>query len=249
MDVCVFLLTISAGVCLGALLHRYAAYKIVLGPEPEEEDEEALKRFYAAQRFSFRKYLEFGEKRSTTERIFFVLLSAALWGIYLYIYKLDWQTPLYGFTASILLAQSLVDSEIQELPPELNLLIAILGVVRLLTDLKHWSEYLIGAVAVSGLFLLIGLIKYRGQGAMGGGDVKLMAALGLLLGWKNILLVMILGCLLGAVIHLGMMIILKKGRVLAFGPYLSAGAIITMICGQKIIDWYIGFLTSAMRHQ
>ncbi len=154
---------------------------------------------------------------------------------------------LYAFTASVLLAQSLVDWEIQELPPELNLLIGVLGVVRLLTDLQHWTEYLIGAVAVSGLFLLIGLIKYRGQEAMGGGDVKLMAALGLLLGWKNIILVMMLGCILGSVIHLGMMVIMKKGRQLAFGPYLSIGAMITMICGQSIIDWYIGILTASMR--
>ena len=232
---------------MGALLHRYAAYKIVLGPEPEEEDEEALKAAYAARRFSLREYLEFGEKRPVSERLVFILISAALWGIYLYIYKMDWRSPLYGLTASILLAQSLVDYEIQELPPELNLSIGVLGLVHLVTDLQHWAEYLIGAVLVSGLFLLIGLIKYRGQETMGGGDVKLMAALGLLLGWKSILLVMGLGCVLGAVIHLVMMAVFKKGRQLAFGPYLSAGAVITMICGNRIIAWYIGVLTASMK--
>ena len=240
-------MTICAGVCLGALLHRYAAYRIVLGPEPEEEDEKALKAAYAERRFSFRKYLEFGERRSNAERSLFVLLSVLLWGIYLYKYKLDWRFPLYGFTASILLAQSLVDREIQELPEELNILIGILGLLHLMTDLGNWSEYLIGAVLVSGLFLLIGLVKYRGQETMGGGDVKLMAALGLLLGWKSILVVMILGCFLGATIHLVLMAVLKKGRQLAFGPYLSAGALITMLCGQKIIDWYIGILTASMK--
>ena len=242
-----FLLTICVGVCLGALMHRYAAYKIGLGPEPEEEDDEALKKSYAARRFSFQRYLEYGEMRSASERFVFVLFSTVLWGIYLYIYKMDWCFPLYAFTGSVLLAQSLVDYEIQELPPELNYTIAFMGVVRLLTDLQHWKDYVIGAVLVSGFFLLIGLIRYSGQEAMGGGDVKLMAALGLLLGWKSILLVMILGCLLGAVIHLILMLILKKSRVLAFGPYLSAGAIITMICGQKIIDWYIGILTASMK--
>ncbi|MBO6297254.1 MAG: prepilin peptidase [Lachnospiraceae bacterium] len=242
-----FLLTICTGVCLGALLHRYAAYKIVLGPEPEEEDEEALKKFYAARRFSFGKYLEYGQKRSAGERLVFVIFSTALWGIYLYIYNMDWRFPLYAFTGSVLLAQSLVDYEIQELPPELNCVIAFLGAIRLLTDFQHWKDYLLGAVLVSGLFFLIGLIRYRGQEAMGGGDIKLMAALGLLLGWKNILLVMVLGCILGAVIHLTLMLTLKKSRVLAFGPYLSAGAIITMICGQKIMDWYIGILTASMK--
>ena len=201
---------------MGALLHRYAAYKIVLGPEPEEEEEEALKAAYAARRFSFRKYLEYGGKRSFSERLVFVLLSGVLWGIYLYIYNTDW-------------------CYLQELPPELNAAIAVLGLAHLLTDVQHWAEYLIGAVLVSGFFLLIGLIKYRGQATMGGGDVKLMAALGLLLGWKNILLVMVLGCFLGAVIHLVLMAVFKKGRQLAFGPYLSAGAVITMICGRQIL--------------
>ncbi|MBR6851353.1 MAG: prepilin peptidase, partial [Lachnospiraceae bacterium] len=75
----------------------------------------------------------------------------------------------------------------------------------------------------------------------------LMAALGLLLGWKNILLVMVLGCFLGAVIHLVLMAVFKKGRQLAFGPYLSAGAVITMICGRQILEWYIGILTASMK--
>ena len=232
---------------MGSILHRYAAYKIALGPEPEEDDEEALKAAYDARRFSFRKYLEYSEKRSIREHFFFVCLSAALWGIFLYIYKMDWRSPLYGFTGTILLAQSLVDKEIQELPEELNILIGVLGVLHLFTDQSNWPDYLIGAVLVSGFFLLIGLIKYHAQETMGGGDVKLMAALGLLLGWKSILLVMVLGCFLGAAIHLVLMAVLKKGRQLAFGPYLSAGAIITMICGQRIIDWYIGMLTASMR--
>ena len=240
-------MTICAGVCLGRILHRYAAYKIVLGPEPEEEDEEALKAAYAARRFSFRRYLEYGEGRSATERFFFVCFSIVLWGIYLYIYKISWNFLLYSFTATILLAQSLVDQEIQELPEELNILIGCLGLLHLLTDLSRWKEYLIGAVLVSGFFLLVGMVKYRGQETMGGGDVKLMAALGLLLGWKNILLVMMLGCLLGAAIHLTLMAVLKKGRQLAFGPYLSLGAVITMICGERIIDWYVGILTASMR--
>ncbi|MCR5129140.1 MAG: A24 family peptidase [Lachnospiraceae bacterium] len=241
------MVTICVGVCLGDLLHRYAAYKIALGPEPEEEDEEALKKAYAARRFSFRKYMGSSGTRAVLERFIFILLSAALWGLYLQIFKLNVVFLLYAFTATVLLAQSLVDWEIQELPPELNLLIGIAGLAHLMTDLSHWPEYLIGAVSVSGLFLLIGLIKYRGQEAMGGGDMKLMAALGLLLGWKNALLILLLGCLLGSVIHLLLMAVLKKGRVLAFGPYLSAGAIITMICGQRIIDWYISLLTASMR--
>ncbi|MBR1471528.1 MAG: prepilin peptidase [Lachnospiraceae bacterium] len=240
-------MTICAGVCFGALAHRYAAYKIALGPEPEEEDEKAMQAAYAARRFSWQKFLSYGESRRRAERYFFAVCSAGIWGIFLKIFGLDWTFPLYALTVSILMALSLVDTEIQELPPELNLLTGILGALHLMTDIGNWAEYLIGAVLVSGMLFLIGLLRFRGQEAMGGGDVKLMAALGLLLGWKKILLVLVIGCILGTAIHLTLMLFAKKSNRLAFGPYLAMGALVTMCFGQQIIDWYIGFLTAAIR--
>ena len=107
----------------------------------------------------------------------------------------------------------------------------------MITDLGHWYDYVIGFFAVS-LFLLILYIATKGRG-IGGGDIKLMAAAGLLLGWKLIILSLGLGCLLGSVIHLILMKVQNKDRVLAFGPYLSLGIYISMIYGEQIIDWYI----------
>ena len=104
-------------------------------------------------------------------------------------------------------------------------------------DIEHWYTYLIGAVVVSGLFLLIGLFS-QGR-AMGGGDVKLMAALGLLLGWQKILLVLLLGAVFGTLVHGIRMLIFKDGHALAFGPYLAAGAAVAMLYGDKIIALYL----------
>ncbi len=101
-----------------------------------------------------------------------------------------------------------------------------------------WYEYVIGFFAVSVPLLLIYIFS-KGRG-IGGGDVKLMAAAGLVLGWKLILLALIAGCLYGSVIHIIRMKVSKEGRVLAMGPYLSAGILTAMWFGGPILEWYAG---------
>lgn len=148
--------------------------------------------------------------------------------------------------ASALLSLSVVDGFTYEIPPQINLFIVGIGVLRLFFDRNRWYEYLIGAVCVSGLFLLIALAT-KGKG-MGGGDIKLMAALGFFLGWKKIVLVMVFGCILGAIIHSVIMAVSKKERMLAFGPYLSAAGIIIMIWGDRLIELYVKWvLPSSMQ--
>lgn len=104
-------------------------------------------------------------------------------------------------------------------------------------DMSHWYMYVIGAFTVSGVFFIMALAT-KGKG-MGGGDIKLMAATGLLLGWQKILFVMVIGAILGIIIHSVAMALLKKKSMLAFGPYLSMGVYIMMIYGDVIVNWYV----------
>ncbi len=164
-------------------------------------------------------------------------LNGILYGIIVLINGFNAVSILYCLATSALLALSIIDWRTFEIPIGFNIFIGILGVIRMLTDLGHWYDYVIGFFAVS-LFLLILYIATKGRG-IGGGDIKLMAAAGLLLGWKLIILSLGLGCLLGSVIHLILMKVQNKDRVLAFGPYLSLGIYISMIYGEQIIDWYI----------
>ena len=157
-----------------------------------------------------------------------------------------WMFSVHGFTAtsilfcictSVLIVLSVIDWRTYEIPVGCNILIGMLGIVRVILDLAHWYDYVIGFFIVSGLFYIIVLVS-KGT-AMGGGDVRLMAAAGLLLGWKAIFLSLMIGSVAGSVIHLTLMKVQGRDRVLAFGPYLALGIFVSMLYGEQIIAWYL----------
>ena len=147
------------------------------------------------------------------------------------------KTVLYCALFSLLMVIAVIDWRTFEIPNGLNLAIFILGVIRLATDLSNLKLYLIGMICVSLFFLIIWFVT--GGAGIGMGDVKLMGAAGLLIGWKNIVLGMFVGCVIGAVIHI---IRMKRGagRRLAFGPYLATGIWLAALFGSEAIAWYIG---------
>ncbi len=148
---------------------------------------------------------------------------------------------LYMIASSVLIVISGIDIKIFEIPYTANGILTALGLVALFMDLEHWQLYIIGMCSVGGLLFLIQLVS--GGRAMGGGDVFLMAAAGLLLGWKNIILAFVLGCIIGSIIHITIMKIKKEtDNMLPFGPYLSAGIFLSMLFGDSIINWYLSTL-------
>lgn len=153
---------------------------------------------------------------------------------------LNLSSILYSICFSMLVAISVIDWRTYEIPVGLNITILTLGIIQCILDYRNWSSYLIGMVCVSGfLFLLFIITSGRG---IGGGDIKLMFAAGLLLGWKNIILALMLGCIIGSIIHIILMKVSNKGRMLAFGPYLSAGILLAMLFGDQLIGWYLNLL-------
>ena len=92
--------------------------------------------------------------------------------------------------ASALLVLSVIDFRTYEIPFGINVFIFILACIHMLLDLARWKDYVIGFFAVSAFLYLLYLLS-KGR-AIGGGDIKLMAAAGMMLGWKAI----IIACLL-----------------------------------------------------
>ena len=147
---------------------------------------------------------------------------------------------LLALMTTALLALSVIDWRTFEIANGFHVYFMALAAVQIATDYLNWSQYLIGAFAVG---VPLALLYFLSQGnAIGGGDVKLMAACGLLIGWKNIVMAMMFGCVLGAAIHLFRMKFFKAGRKLALGPYLSMGIFIASLWGPQILNWYLQFL-------
>ena len=103
------------------------------------------------------------------------------------------ESVLFCLLVSALLVLSVIDFRTFEIPFGINVFIFSLGVIRVVLDYSHWYTYLIGLLAVSVPLELI-LLLSKGR-AIGGGDVKLMGAAGLLLGWKCIVLAFLIGCI------------------------------------------------------
>ncbi|MBQ0043142.1 MAG: prepilin peptidase [Lachnospiraceae bacterium] len=171
-------------------------------------------------------------------------LNGILYVISFIKFGLSIESLLYCLLFSALLALSIIDFRTYEIPVGFNIFILVLGMIHVAVDYNNWLDYVIGFVSVSGFLFLIYLIS-RGRG-IGGGDVKLMAVCGLLIGWKLIILSFMLGCVLGAVIHVIRMKVSGEGRVLALGPYLSLGVFISVLFGMNILTWYFGLLGIAI---
>lgn len=164
-------------------------------------------------------------------------LNGCLYLIVFYKFGMSVDSLLYCLLFSALLTLSVIDFRTYEIPIGINVFILLLGLVRVITDWTNWADYLIGFLAVSVFLYLIYIITH-GRG-IGGGDVKLMAVCGLVLGWKLILLGFFLGCIIGSICHLMRMNLSHADHVLAMGPYLSVGVMIAALWGNQMINWYL----------
>ena len=130
---------------------------------------------------------------------------------------------LYCLMTSALIVIAVIDERTYQIPVSQNLFLGLL-------------------VAVVVSLFLYGLYYFSSGKAIGGGDIKLMAYAGLLLGAKNIIFAFILACILGSVIHTIRMKVSKRNNLLALGPYLSAGIFIAALWGSRFWTWYLGMM-------
>lgn len=164
-------------------------------------------------------------------------LNGILYVLVFYCNGINYLSVVYCLTVSALIVLSIIDLRMNTIPFGINIFIFLMGLVRLVLDYRYFYNYIIGFFAVSGFLYLIYLAT--GGKGIGGGDIKLMAGAGLLLGWKLILLAFFLGCICGSVIHPVRMKLFHQSRVLAFGPYLSVGIITAVLTGNEMINWYL----------
>lgn len=163
-------------------------------------------------------------------------LNGLLYVLVVAVNGLSIESLLYCLMFSALLTLSVIDFRTYEIPFGINLFILALGLIRVALDYRNFLNYLIGFLSVSGFLYLLFLIT-KGRG-IGGGDIKLMAVSGLMIGWKCNWIALALGCIIGSIIHLIRMKVSKEDHVLALGPYLSVGIMIAALWGNDFLQWY-----------
>lgn len=160
---------------------------------------------------------------------------------------------LEGFTVflvyCVLTAIAVIDMDTQYIPPELNVILAVLGLLSILTlPGPSLVERGIGIFCVSVPLFVITLIV---PGAFGGGDIKMMAAVGILLGWKGTVMAFLIGLLLGGGYGVYVLLTKKMGRKehFAFGPFLAVGIAISLYadCGTRWMNLYVDYIMAAFQ--
>ena len=152
-----------------------------------------------------------GKCRNCKERIsprypFVEVLTCALWVGNYATFGLDGMTIVWDIAVAVLIVAAFVDLDTFEIPDSGIISVLVLGLITFAPfGGVSWQDKLIGCVCVSVPMLIVCLF-----GGMGFGDVKLYFVLGLLLGWKKILIVFLLSVVLGAVVSVSYLIVCRR---------------------------------------
>jgi leader peptidase (prepilin peptidase)/N-methyltransferase len=138
-----------------------------------------------------------------------------------------------------------IDLEHRILPDVITLPGIVAGLLSSLFLPPGWFESLIGLLIGGGSLWLLGEIYFRvrNEEGMGFGDVKMLAMIGAFLGWKLMLLTLVLASFLGSLVGVGM-IAVKRGDMkyaLPFGTFLAVAAVFASMIGDRIVNWYASF--------
>lgn len=159
--------------------------------------------------------------------------------LYVLIYKIfgfSFYTFFYCVTSSILLVITMIDYKHMIIPNELVIFYLAVTVVYILVFHNHLLNNLLGGIIGFLLFLLIAILT----NAMGGGDIKLIGAIGLMFGIKGIIFIIFFSFILGALISLILLITKIKSRkdMIPFGPFISISTLLYILFGTQIINFY-----------
>ncbi|MEZ5283340.1 MAG: prepilin peptidase [Vicinamibacterales bacterium] len=162
-----------------------------------------------------------------------------------------WLTPASPLLAArlilvvILVVLFGIDLHHQILPNVITLPGIAIGFAFSLAGPPGWMASLTGIALGAGILYGIAAAYYavRREEGLGMGDVKMLAMIGAFLGWKAVLVTLILASFSGALVGVGI-IAFSRGTMrlaLPFGTFLAVGALAAMLVGDPLITWYSGF--------
>ncbi|OEH84216.1 hypothetical protein BHU72_12495 [Desulfuribacillus stibiiarsenatis] len=169
------------------------------------------------------------------------LIEALIGLLYILIYMIFGFTPLtlvYWILVPCFVAITIIDIRHYIIPDEINLLICITGIISSIAGITlPITDAILGSIFGGGI---LWILAFASRGGMGGGDIKFAFAIGLFTGWKLMFLMLFIASLLGLLyaVLLSFAKGFKRRRQIPFGPFLVAGAMIVLVWGNTILDYY-----------
>lgn len=195
-------------------------------------------------------------KSSIPVRLLWVELGTGILFALLYLYYgLTWELAMVIAYSSILIALLVIDLERKILPnkivyPGIALAFAVACFGTILNfqpvSIAHlgFNLWIVDAVigAITG-FILLFIIAMIFRGGMGWGDVKLAGMVGMIVGFPLIFVALFISIVLGGIVAGFLLItrIKKRKEAIPFGPFLAAATIITLLWGEILLKWYLGY--------
>ncbi|MDQ3740569.1 MAG: prepilin peptidase [Actinomycetota bacterium] len=166
--------------------------------------------------------------------------TAALWLAVAAVHHADTTKLVLGLVlVTFLVPMALIDLERRIIPNKLTGPAAVVGLaLGLALDPGGEPERLLAAASFGLLFSLPAFIG----GGMGMGDAKLIGVLGLYLGWPTgvaLLVALVVGTAVGMAIVARVGVSRGRKTGVPFGPFLALGALVTVLAGDPIVDWYL----------
>lgn len=164
-------------------------------------------------------------------------------------FGVGWETAAYAVLLSALIVVTGIDLTHFIIPNVITVPGIVLGLAAAATILPIGIVNAVLGVAVGGglLWVLAWASPYLfGKEGMGGGDIKLLAMIGAFLGWKPVLLTVMVGALAGSIVGLALIVLrfMDREQYMPFGPFLALGAVIALFFYHDLLDWYLNVIRS-----
>ena len=239
------------GLCVGSFLnvciYRIPAEKSIIFPGSTCPNCDSSIRFY--DNIPLLSYLVLGGKcRQCQTPISFrypmIELMAGAFSVGLYLkFGLSIESAVYFIFISVLIVIAFIDIDHRIIPDRITLpgIAFFFGAALALPGLS-WTDSLLGILIGGGSLFAVAVVYHllTKREGMGGGDIKLLAMIGALVGWKGVFFTIFVSSALGTLSGLLIMAATRQNLKLAvpFGPFLSIGAAVYVFFGPQLVLWY-----------
>jgi len=250
-DFLVFVFGICIGSFLNVCIYRLPESKSIVHPRSMCPSCGTLIRFY--DNIPIFSYLALrGKCRHCEARISFrypvVEFISGIFAVGVFLkYGMGLEALIYYTFIATLLVITFIDIDHQIIPDVITLPgIPIFFAASFALPKITLVESILGILIGGGSLFLVAWLYHlltRKEG-MGGGDIKLLAMMGAIVGWKGVLFTIFVASAIGTLA--GMLIIIKSGKTMKlavpFGPFLAIGGIAYILIGPQLIAWYFNLL-------